>query len=102
MFWSFYVLKDESVYITSDIPIIPLGKDQNLNFNLGFEYSCLAQFPLTKKICLVGNWLGPDSNKECTGFYANAVNGLVLKWSFKYVFSPLGFEELESQFKKFG
>lgn len=102
MFWAFYVLKDESVFITSDIPIIPLNENQNLYYNLGFEYSSIVQFPLTKKVCLVGNWKAPDSNKECTGFYANAINGLMLRWSFKYVFSPLSFEQLNDQYKKFG
>lgn len=102
MHWAFYKLKDESLFVTSDIPIIPLNNDQSLRFCLGFEYASLVQFPLTKKVCLIGNWLGPDSNKEVDGGYANSVNALTLKWAFNEVYSPLSFTDLNNQFKKFG
>lgn len=101
MYWSFNILKDESVYITSDVPIIPLNSDQTVNFNLGFEYSKLAIFPLTKKICLVGNWKIQCKNEELFGDYANAVNGLIMKWAFKQLYSPLNWEHLQFQFEKY-
>ena len=100
--WAFYKLIDDSNFVTSDIPIIALNENQSLNFCLGFENAGIVQFPLTKKICLIGNWLGLDTNKELTGEFANAVNAMTLRWSFNEIYSPLSLESLNTQFKNFG
>lgn len=100
MFWSFFIIKDESYYITSDVPLVPFSRNWKFNFAPGLGIADSIMFPITKKVCLVGQRIGKVNNLEVTGEYANGVNYAMTIYS-SQLFMPMTLKELNEQFKKY-
>ena len=100
MHWDLYLLIDNSYFITSDTPIVPMARNWKFPFAPGIKIAHQVIFPLTKKVCAIGQWTERKSSFEVNYLYANLVNISMMKYS-RYLYSPLTFNELNGQFNKF-
>src|SRR4030095_2782200 len=101
MYWSFYIVKDNGIFITADIPLIPVKKEGfNDPIGPGFGNADLVVFPLTKRVCIVGQWIGPANNLEVNGDYANGVNISMMKYS-SQLYLSITQNELVDQFNRY-
>jgi len=101
MYWCFHVIIDDAYYITSDTPILPISKDGFFDrFAPGFATADAVVFPLTKKVCLVGQWQGECANIDVTGDAANGVNASMLKFS-NQLYMPITRNEFIDQMNRY-
>lgn len=99
MFWSFFIIKDDSYYITSDVPLVPISLNWKFPFAPGLGIADSIIFPITKKVCLVGQRVGKADNLEVTGEYVNGVIAAMQLYSSE-IYMPHTLRELQDQIRK--
>jgi len=104
MSWAFYVIQDKSYFITTDMPIVPVTKDWKVPYTPGYGIADNVIFPVTKKICLVGQRNRIDLPEKCipvNGEFANLTNFILMNFSQNHLYSPLSLTEINEQFNNF-
>ena len=104
MDWTFWFVEDDSYFITSDMPVIPVCKNWNLPFAPGYGNADKIFFPITKKICLAGqrSTYKPNArNVKINGYTVNTINKILEYHADMFLYSPLNQQELLEQEKKY-
>lgn len=97
-YFNLYIISDDSCFITTDRPLVPYIKDWKAHYMPGFGIAEQIFFPLTKKICLVGNKKMQMPNTNTNYVLVNSINHLILAQnSYKYLFLPFTKKEFDDQ-----
>lgn len=99
--WNFYIIKDDSMFLTSDFPVIPIVKDWNMPYMPGYGIADSIIFPLTKKVCFIGQRMKAPQLVYIPGEVTNKINSAIFYYSNKYVYSPMTYKEYENQLQKY-
>ena len=104
MDWTFHIVADDSYLITTDMPVVPIVKDWKMPFTPGYGIADKTIFPVTKKICLVGQqkqFSEKERNLKVNGQVVNTINHILIGYSHEHLYSPINLKELNKQFEKF-
>jgi hypothetical protein len=89
MDWAFCVTEDKTMFLTTDTTISLYDPEARPPFGVGFASSPRSEFrfPLSKEICLVGNWQNVKGVIRARPFFVRNVNKFSMLFAQRYLYA---------------